>query len=76
MEEKELIKKLMTEKQWVIKRIIAYSMLLIFIYTSFIFMSLYLITQQKYYIMNEINNELVNHILYYIPQTDNALIPE
>ncbi len=76
MDEKELMKKLMTEKQWVIKRIIAYSMLLIFIYTSFIFMSLYLITQQKYYIMSEINNELVNHILYYIPQTDNSLIPE
>lgn len=73
MNEKELMIKLMSEKKWVIKRIIAYAMLLIFIYTSFIFMSLYLVTQQKYYIMSDINNGLINHILYYIPQTDNAL---
>ncbi|HOY46360.1 MAG TPA: hypothetical protein PKU95_01895 [Candidatus Dojkabacteria bacterium] len=73
MNEKELMIKLMSEKKWVIKRIIAYALLLIFIYTSFIFMSLYLVTQQKYYIMSDINNGLINHILYYIPQTDNAL---
>jgi len=73
MNEKELMIKLMSEKKWVIKRIIAYAMLLIFIYTSFIFMSLHLVTQQKYYIMSEINNDLINHILYYIPHTDNAL---
>lgn len=76
MNEKELMIKIMTDKKWVIRRIIAYTMLLIFIYTSFIFMSLYLVTQQKYYIMTGINNDLINHILYYMPQTDNAVIPE
>ena len=67
------------DKKMFVKRIIAYVLVLTFIFTTFIFMSLYLLTLRRYYTVKEINEKLIESILYYGPQkqvnADNCLPP-